>query len=169
MGKYLYFAYGSNMLTKRIQDPKRAPSAKFVTVGYTKKHKFTFHKVSKDGSGKCDAEESRNKKDRVYGVVFEIDEIDKSKFDRAEGLGFGYCLKNVRVKICCKSLKTVTYYATNKDNSLSPYHWYKDLVLCGAREHDLPEEYIKVIEQTKSIDDPDRDRASKERAIFKCS
>ena len=32
------------------------------------------------------------------------------------------------------------------DDSLRPYTWYKDFVVDGAKEHDLPEAYIKKLE-----------------------
>jgi hypothetical protein len=52
-----YFAYGSNMLTKRLRN--RAPSAKFSAVTTLTKHCLKFHKIGTDKkgnrSGKCNA------------------------------------------------------------------------------------------------------------------
>ena len=47
MGKetFLYFAYGSNLLTERIQINN--PSAKFKSIGFLKKHKLDFNNKSK--------------------------------------------------------------------------------------------------------------------------
>ena len=47
MGKetFLYFAYGSNLLTERIHINN--PSAKFKSIGFLKKHKLDFNNKSK--------------------------------------------------------------------------------------------------------------------------
>ena len=47
MGKetFLYFAYGSNLLTERIQINN--PSAKFKSIGFLRKHKLDFNNKSK--------------------------------------------------------------------------------------------------------------------------
>ena len=87
---FLYFAYGSNMLTRRLRAPDRAPSAVAVTRGYVTARRLTFHKPGRDGSGKCDAQASTDHEDRVYGVVFQVALRDKPALDRAEGLGNGY-------------------------------------------------------------------------------
>ena len=59
------------------------------------------------------------------------------------------------------------YYATDIDPSLRPYHWYKRHVLIGARENNLPAEYIEHIEAIEAIDDPDKQRCSREIAIYR--
>ncbi len=76
------------MLSRRLR--ARVPSAKPVATGFASDHRLTFDKVSVDGSGKCDAEKTGIPKDRVYGVVYEIDTADKPTLDRVEGLGNGY-------------------------------------------------------------------------------
>jgi len=46
-----YFAYGSNMLTRRLKAPLRAPSAVARAVASIAGFAVRFHKVSADGSG----------------------------------------------------------------------------------------------------------------------
>src|SRR3990167_6529353 len=87
---FKYFAYGSNMLTRRLRAKKQAPSAKPIGIGYVAGRRLTFDKVSQDGSGKCDAEATGKKTDRVYGVIFEIALTDKVALGKAEGLRKGY-------------------------------------------------------------------------------
>ena len=148
----LIFAYGSNMLSRRLRE--RAPSARPVGTGFISEHRLTFDKVSTDGSGKCDAEKTGLSDDRVYGVVYKMDDSDKPALDHAEGLGHGYAEKSVTV-ITDGGLRTAsTYYATHKDKSLMPYHWYKKLVLAGAREHSLPVDYVAGIESVESVKTP---------------
>ena len=148
-----YYAYGSNMLLARLS--KRVPSAKALSIGTLVGHKLMWHKVSSDGSGKCDAYQTNNENDILYGVIFKMDENDKPSLDRAEGLGYGYEQKMVSVhsENDGKEIEAITYYATNIKDGLQPYHWYKNFVLEGAIENALPEEYVEIIRNVESMND----------------
>ncbi len=162
----LCFSYGSNMSIIRIQD--RVPSARPVVVAKLPKHKLRFHKVSIDGSGKCDAEETEDPNDYVFGVLFDISDSEKPALDRKEGLGAGYNEKEVEVVTTDgRAMKSVMYFATNIDSSRRPYTWYKNHVLMGAKENGLPEEYISKIEAVIADDDPDRERSECELSIYR--
>ena len=163
----LYFSYGSNMSKKRIVD--RVPSATVVGVAMLKSHELRFHKVSKkDGSAKCDILKTVTPDKQVVGVVFDIDEKEKDALDRKEGLCYGYEQKNVEVVTAeGEKIKVFTYIATNTDEKLKPYHWYKEHVIRGAKENNLPEQYIKIIENIESIADPDKARHNKEMEIYR--
>ena len=161
----LYFSYGSNMSIKRLVD--RVPSAKFETVASLHEHDLRFHKKSKDGSGKCDACKTNNPKHFVIGVVFEIDESEKSDLDRKEGLGYGYEEKEVTlISLSGEKISALTYYATSIDSELKPYHWYKHHVLTGAKENELPAEYIEKINSIESVADIKPERHESEMAIY---
>ena len=157
--KIICFAYGSNMLSSRMCAPNRVPSAKPFKTGYIEGYRLTFDKASKkDGSGKCDAELTQSDKDRVYGVLYTIERSEKHKLDEAEGLHHGYEEKDVDV-ITANGVKTaVMYYATSKDPSLKPYHWYKALVVAGAVEHELPFPYVEWLRTIESVQDQDAAR-----------
>lgn len=160
-----YFAYGSNMFTKRIQN--RVSSANPIAVGHISEHELHWHKVSKkDGSGKCDCYFTGSPDDKVYGVVFEIDPSQKAELDRFEGLGYGYDEKQVTVITDTGEVDTITYFATNTDSSLHPYHWYKKLVVAGAYEHRLPAGYIRKLENTPEAIDSDEERVRNELSIL---
>jgi len=99
------------------------------------------------------------------GRLYEIDEAEKSALDRAEGLGYGYEEKIVEIFNDSISFKASTYYATNINNTLKPFTWYKQHVLIGAREANLPKEYIGVIESVPVIGDCDTERKAQELSI----
>jgi hypothetical protein len=163
MGKLFYFAFGSNMSSRRLK--ARAPSATLIGPGMLPGHRLAFHKVSKDGSAKCDVVPSGS--DRVRGVLFEIDAAEKPILDRAEGLGDGYEQKTVDVLLpSAVSASAFTYFATNVDPGLQPYSWYKRHVLEGAREVRLPPDYIEILEQVDAIEDPNKEREARELAIY---
>ncbi|MCG2582150.1 MAG: gamma-glutamylcyclotransferase [Marinobacter sp.] len=153
------------MSLARLQD--RAPSARFVAVATLPAHRLRFHKVSKDGSGKCDAEETGNPEDRVIGVVYEISGSEKPALDREEGLGSGYDEKEVEVTTDQERLTALMYFATTVDPQLKPYQWYQKHVLVGARENGLPPEYVAQIEAMEPVDDPDTARHERELAIYR--
>ena len=146
---------------------ERVPSANVITIAKLSCHLLDFHKVSIDGSGKCDAYETGNPDDFLYGVVFEIDPSEKRKLDRAEGLGYGYEEKEVTViDNNGKCILTTTYYATNIYKTLKPYHWYKNFVVHGAKENNLPKDYIEMLTLIESIDDPDKVREKRNENIL---
>ncbi len=162
-----YFAYGSNMSIPRLRD--RVSIAGNLGVYKLHGYKLKFHKISQDGSGKCDALRTGLENDFILGIVFEIDEKGKPELDRVEGLNHGYKEETVEVKSINDSslLEVVIYIATNVYPNLLPYEWYKHHVLIGAREAGFPEEYLQAIEEVTAIEDLDEDRKARELSIYK--
>ncbi|MDH5666481.1 MAG: gamma-glutamylcyclotransferase [Nitrospira sp.] len=163
---YQYFAYGSNMLTRRLTAADRAPSARPIGIGYVEGRRLTFDKASEDGSGKCDAEATGKPTDRVYGVMFEIALTDKAALDRAESLGTGYREEYVEVVTGAENLKIQTYIAIKKKPGLRPYHWYKVITVAGAVEHGLPSDYVEWLRAIESVEDPIAERRAKHEALL---
>ncbi|MGV8825301.1 gamma-glutamylcyclotransferase family protein [Methylibium petroleiphilum] len=157
------FAYGSNMSSARLRD--RVPSARVVGRGVLHGHQIAWHKVSKDGSGKCDVEASDAPDAAVHGVVYAIDQAEKATLDSAEGLGKGYDERRVVVEMNGSPFVATMYYATHKDPTLKPYSWYKAHVLTGACEHELPPEYIAMLEAAEALQDPDASRHQIQMAL----
>jgi len=60
-----------------------------------------------------------------------------------------------------------TYFATKIDDALLPYTWYKEHVLVGARELNLPTEYIGRIELLAALQDPEFKREVEQLAIYR--
>ena len=165
-GEILCFAYGSNMLSSRMRHPERVPSAVPRGVGFVPGHRLTFDKVSIDGSGKCDAEATGHDGDRVHGVLYAVKKSEKPQLDRAEGLGNGYDEKAVDVVTGRGKKRAVLYYATSKNPSLKPYHWYKAYVVAGAMEHGLPFPYVEWLRTAESQQHSDiARRLAEERAL----
>lgn len=163
----VYFAYGSNMSTARLRT--RMPSCKPLGIATLPGHALRFHKRSTDKSSKCNAFASGNE-NSVIGVLFSFDPAERAKLDAAEGVGSGYEQAIVTViNDKGRRRKVLTYLATPDyiDDSLKPYGWYKDFVIAGGKEHDLPPEYIaKYIQSVEAIQDPDKTRDKKQRATL---
>ena len=160
--RFLYFAYGSNMLTRRLH--ARTSSCRVYKTGYVAEHTLTFSKISDDGSGKCYMEPIGGGAQHVEGVLFWIERAQKSALDEAEGLNRGYAEASVDVVTNKATERAVAYIATDTDRARRPYHWYKALVIAGAVEHGLSQEYIDRLWAVESRPDPMPNRRTKREA-----
>ena len=142
---YRYFAYGSNLSTERLR--ARVPSARARGRGRLLHHALRWHKIGRDGSGKCDIVPT-SAPSVVWGVLFDVAQDEKPALDAVEGLGIGYFEKEVRIVTDDGECLALTYHANPAriDAALRPFDWYKDYVVRGAREHGLPADYIRELE-----------------------
>jgi len=179
-----YFAYGSNLHPARLAD--RVPSACLLTTASCPGRRLAWHKLGRDGSGKCDAPivaaapglcgaESAatgphgvGDLARIYGAVYRLSPADLSRLDIIEGCGSGYRRITLEVETDGGLLEVTTYVALRShiDAALRPFHWYKQLVLEGARFHGFPAGYVQQIAATASITDPRPERATANLSVL---
>ncbi|MEA5443932.1 gamma-glutamylcyclotransferase family protein [Cyanobium gracile] len=158
----LNFAYGSNMLSARLR--QRVPGAQLIGTATLRGHALRWHKVAKDGSGKCDivlAEPGS----AVHGVLYEIPAHEKQHLDRAEGLGIGYAEKEILVECRTAIIMATAYVATKVDERISPFTWYRALVVAGAVEHGLPIAYVDGLRAIDAKLDVDAQRHAQHMAL----
>ena len=163
-GYELYFAYGSNMLKQRLKE--RVGWAEFFSNAWIRGYEVRFRKISIDGSGKADLVETGDLEDIVHGVVYQFDPDHWHALDKHEGAtgnNPGYDRVPIQVHTDCGNRDVTTYLARRGriDESLKPYTWYRDLILCGAEQHELPEDYRQKIENIVDIPDPEENRPGK--------
>lgn len=159
-----YFAYGSNMSLARLRS--RVSSARSLGMGILEQHQLRFHKISKDGSAKCDAFLTGDPSHQVFGVLYTIEAGQKPLLDEVEGVGQGYEEKVITINDTGGNLSSAfTYYATHIDDTLSPYSWYLNHVLIGAKEGSLPKGYIAELNAVITNDDQDLQRSQQEFSI----
>ncbi len=158
----LYFAYGSNMCTPRLVD--RLPKVSVVGSARLSEWGLSFHKRSVDGSGKCTLH--RVPGGLSHGALFELSEGCAKELDRVEGPGYERI--EVRTSAAGDNLAAFTYVARASwvDTSLRPYNWYLDLVLAGAREHELPQQYVESTLAVVAVSDPDVQRSRSHQALL---
>ncbi|XP_062956362.1 gamma-glutamylcyclotransferase [Cynocephalus volans] len=144
---FLYFAYGSNLLTERIR--LRNPSAAFCCVARLRDFKLDFGnsqgKTSQTWHGGI-ATIFQSPGDEVWGVVWKMNKSNLNSLDEQEGVKSGtYVIIEVKVstqegrEITCRS-----YLMTNYE-SAPPSPQYKKVICMGAEENGLPLEYQKKL------------------------
>ena len=161
----LYFAYGSNLHPVRLRE--RVPSSALVGVAELGEHSVRFHKRGVCGSGKCNAFYTANPVDRVWGAVYRIDALEKRGLDGYEGEG--YEVRNFPVMLNGQHVGVFGYIATDShiDDSLAPFHWYKELVVRGVRYHGLPEDYCKLYLDVTAAADPVAERHARHERLLR--
>ena len=159
-----YFAYGSNMSLRRIL--RRAPCARVVGSFRLEGYSLRFHKIGTDGSGKCDAFATCDHQDLVMGRLFEISRDGLGSLDRAEGLGTGYERRIVTVTDSTGALLEAHTYTALPIDPEPPYDWYKHHVWVGAKEAELPEDYLRDIEAQPVLVDPDPVRSARQWELY---
>ena len=155
-GSFLYFAYGSNLLSARLK--ARTPSARLAGRAILPRFKLRWHKIGADDTGKCDVVFTDRPGDSVHGVAWLIHRAELKHLDRVEELGTGYYACKVPIQLGRKRRLARTYRAIPTDSGIKPLDWYKRFVVLGAREHGLPEAYVASLSRTPAIRDPDQQR-----------
>ncbi|MEZ5654172.1 MAG: hypothetical protein R3E87_26865 [Burkholderiaceae bacterium] len=164
----LVFAFGSNMLPVRLQ--RRTPRARVAGVALAHGYTLRFDKRGRDGSGKCWLAPAAG--ESTPGVLFAYegtpDEVAAALavLDEFEGVGRGYERALLRVEpldgrsAVDAGCEAFAYMATPDAivAGLRPYHWYRDLVLAGARHHALPTAHCDLIAATVVDIDSDPNR-----------
>ena len=142
----LYFAYGSNMSTTRLQ--ARLPHARPVGPGWIEGHQLACNKIGKDGSGKANLMPAARA--QAWGVLFEIGPDDWSTLDRYE---VGYRRESCDIYTNAGEAVGAQLYLANSPEleDVPPFDWYRDHCLAGAREHALPEATLLVIESWPTV------------------
>lgn len=157
----LYFAYGSNLYLPRMT--QRVPSAVPLGVAQLPGYRLTFDKLADCGSTKCTIEATEEEAKTVWGTVYRIDPAEQPRLDEAEGPDY----EIIDIEVCMSAgerLAVFTYRARPECvGSGSPFVWYRDLVLQGARQHALPADYVNRIAQVTAIPDPNTARARANR------
>jgi gamma-glutamylcyclotransferase (GGCT)/AIG2-like uncharacterized protein YtfP len=135
----LYFAYGSNMKTARLRE--RLPSVRALGIARLEERRLLVKKRGADGTAKANLVPSRG--GVVWGVLFEIATRDWSRLDRHEQ---GYVRTRVLVQSPSDYTCEAITYVSNRPIDAVPFDWYRALLIEGAREHGLPDDYVARLE-----------------------
>jgi gamma-glutamylcyclotransferase len=82
----------------------------------------------------------------VWGVLYELP-LGAGELDAKEGAGFAYRRREVEVVLDGSSFAAFAYEVVEKEPAeVPPRADYLELLVTGAREHGLPDDYIAELE-----------------------
>lgn len=141
-----YFAYGSNMATATFRG-RRGIECHHATAARATGWRLVLDKpplVTLDHSYANIVPDAGSE---VYGVLYEIVPADLEHIDFTEGVLIG---NYRRIEISVQPLgapapapmRAFTLVSDRHDTALQPSTRYMELLISGAEEHGLPEEYV---------------------------
>lgn len=155
----LYFAYGANLNPEIMK--RRCPDSSFMAVAYSCDYILKFTKCLKRdkswGKGSWVADMALSLNDKVWGAIYKVSEKDLENLDKSEGVRFPTGYKRVKQLVIVEKSNPLcvdvwTYLVNKKQGEGRPSKLYMAAILEGAREHQLPEDYIKFLESIETMD-----------------
>jgi gamma-glutamylcyclotransferase len=142
-----YFAYGSNLDTN--QKERRTGEIREARCACLPGYRITFDKLGSDRTGKANI--TPDDTHVVWGVAYLCSGEALTKMDDYEGVAGGH-YRRESLQVRCESdetLDAVTYVAGEQHvgSPIPPTPEYLHRIVSGARNHGLPEEYIREIQQ----------------------
>ena len=126
------------------QMKERCPSAHFLKRTYLENFRFVYDGNSQKRRGSV-ANIIKLSGNKVWGGLFEISVDNLATLDYYEGYPTSYNRAELDIKDDTgNSITAVVYFHTNKDLG-EPSEQYRKVILQGARDCGLPEEYIKSL------------------------
>ncbi len=121
----------------------RCPSSKFIRKAYLEGYKFIYDGYSEKRKGAVANIIKFGEEDVVWGGIFAINEDNLSALDCHEGYPKNYDRKIVEVKDDQANIyETITYFRLGQIQG-APHEDYRNVVLQGAKDCDLPDDYIR--------------------------
>jgi cation transport regulator ChaC len=143
-----YFAYGSNLSKDQMKERLgRVPEARIARLpGY----RVAFNKRGQR-QGQVYANIVEQDGGEVWGVVYQLRPDELRVLDDHEGADQGHYRRD-RIEVITETGDTVkaeTYFAGERwlCSETEPSREYACKILAGAREHGLPEEYVRSLER----------------------
>ena len=136
-----YFAYGSNMNKKQMQE-RCGSGARFLGKAHLPGYKFVYDGYSQNWKGAV-ANIVPSEDEVVWGVLYEVSEDCEKNLDKYEGLGTAYQKKRVFVYDDLGTAYEAFVYLREPQEPGKPSEDYVKTVVEGAREAGIPEDYIK--------------------------
>jgi gamma-glutamylcyclotransferase len=144
----LYLAYASNMDPRTFA--RRCPKAKALGRARLPGYRLAFSRYSKQRrGGSADVVEDGSAD--VWGVLYEVDDECLAAMDGVEGVPTAYRRVTVPVVDDAGQVHDALTYVANKTGEFLPSKQYLEVIVGGARAHGLPEEYIRALEQVRTV------------------
>uniref|UniRef100_A0A6M2DP07 gamma-glutamylcyclotransferase n=1 Tax=Xenopsylla cheopis TaxID=163159 RepID=A0A6M2DP07_XENCH len=151
---FLYFAYGSNLLAKRIHINN--PTAVRKDIGKLLDYCLDFNKYS-DKWGGASATVVPKVGEHVWGAIWEIENKNLASLDKQEGVHLNsYQAKDINIKtksgknVLCRIYEQCKLPPTLQPGEpfpedRKPSLVYLETIIQGALESGLPDTYLKML------------------------
>jgi gamma-glutamylcyclotransferase (GGCT)/AIG2-like uncharacterized protein YtfP len=159
----LYFAYGSNMDPAQMRE--RCPDHQVVGLAGLRDHRLFFPLHSHRWGGGV-ASVQLHHGSTVWGVLYDLSEADLRSLDGIEGYRAPgdqhnvYDREHVTVELTRPDDGSIPrrvradIYIARPSNPTPPSRRYLDVLVRGAQQHRLPEEYIAQVSAVQAAPDP---------------
>ncbi len=135
----LYFAFASNM--NQAQMMRWCPASRFLKAAVLEGFRFVYDGFSVNWDGAV-GNIVKSDSESVWGALYEITQRDRLTLDAFEGYPRNYEHKDVDVKDREEKVyRALTYFRTGRALG-KPHPDYERIVIDGAKECGLPDEYI---------------------------
>jgi gamma-glutamylcyclotransferase len=125
-----------------IQMKRWCPGSRFMKTVFLEGQRFVYDGFSVTWDGAV-GNMVRSETERVWGALFKITEKDRLALDAFEGYPRTYDRKDVEVKDAAGNLYRAMTYARAGRAAGKPHPDYEKVVLDGAKDCRLPEEYVE--------------------------
>jgi gamma-glutamylcyclotransferase (GGCT)/AIG2-like uncharacterized protein YtfP len=147
MSRIVYFAYGANLDVRRFR--RRCPGGTVLGRARLPDYQLGFTRYSRAEKGGV-ADIVPEPGAEVWGVLYEIDEACFRTLDEYEGAPRAYRREPVSVIDEAGAPHDAVAYIANKTGAFAPSRQYLALIARGARDHGLPDDYVRAIEQVRT-------------------
>ena len=147
-----YFAYGSNMNSKRMEDREINFSKRELAI--LKDHELCFNKQAFHNPSEGYANLSPEKDKVTEGILYEIDDKDIVKLDKFEGYPNHYIKKAIKVELANGNEVDALVYIARPDkikDDLKPIKEYLSYLKQGKDL--LSENYYNFLQSLDTLED----------------
>lgn len=147
-----YFAYGSNMSSKRMYERKIDFS--YRESGILKNYKLVINKISYKNPEIGFANIIKDNESEVEGIIYDVNEKDIKKLDKYEGYPKHYSKYFIEIKSEDDKYKNCLIYIANPEwvvtGEIKTMKGYKDYILEG--KDFLSEKYYEKLKNIETND-----------------
>jgi gamma-glutamylcyclotransferase (GGCT)/AIG2-like uncharacterized protein YtfP len=142
----ILFAYGALMDAKRIR--RLCPTARTEGAARLPDHALAFTRYSRSEKGGV-ADVVPALGSNVWGVLYAIRASCLEALDRYEDAPRAYRREVLDVVDGQGNEREACVYVANRTGDFAPSRAYRELIIRGARERGLPDEYLQELEAVK--------------------
>ncbi len=155
---FVYFAYGSNMSRRQMQE--RCPDHECIGKAVLKDYALCFPRTSHIRH--CGVAGLMEKPGaEVWGVVYRLHDRDLAALDRREGYDTArsfhenrYTRQSLRVLMDDRAIDCFVYVARHEPGLHNPSAEYLSAIIEGAEENSLPPDYVAALKELRAASSP---------------